>query len=365
MSASKVFVFGAVVAMLWSAFAPTSYGDCCKIPVPPCQRNDNPPPDPSPNPTPNPSPNPSPNPTPNTSDNSNPDSGGGIAENSTNDPGTVDPSQGPSTSELLDKYAALGGFFDEEQQQAVIGWNGKEEVLVLTTNEKSLVGETAFLSVMPLPGKPHDITHADKEIFKNAKKLVVSKLNLQGSGASLGLFMERQIGAHNLFVWRIDEKEDFATRIQAYLAKKYDGKAKALFTKKTLATIFEYYDRGFRFFAFDLVLMSPQVSTKEAIAYHFDSKFCYYPLAISKAGGKGNTVADLVVFTPGEITRLDGVRKAEITLLGGKSVEISQPELVAIDSTLAGLFPADKPLRGRVLLIPGKLEAFTHDLVAR
>ena len=364
MSVSRVFMFGALVAMSW-AFAPASYGDCCKIPVPPCQQAENPPPtNPQAGP-PTPSTPSTPATPPATTDIPPSGNGEGVAENPGSDPGTVDPSSGASSTQLLDKYAALGAFFDEEQQQAVIGWNGTEEVLILTTNEKSLVGETAFLSVMPLPGKPHDIARADKDVFQKAKKLVVAKLNLQGGAASLGLFMERVIGAHNLFVWRIDEKEDFPKRIQAYLAKKYNGKAKALFTKKTLATIWEYYDRGFRFFAFDMVLMAPQVSTKEAIAYHFDSKFCYYPLAISKAGGKGNTVADLVVFTPGEITKLDGVRKSEITLLGGKTVEINQSELAGIDSKLGGLFPADKPLRGRVLLIPGKLEAFTHDLVAR
>ena len=50
---------------------------------------------------------------------------------------------------------AFNAAFEEPTQQAVIAWNGTEEMLVLMTQQKStLRGEGAMLSCIPLPGEP-------------------------------------------------------------------------------------------------------------------------------------------------------------------------------------------------------------------
>ena len=332
-----------MVAILFVSYS-NLMADRCKIPVPPCPDGDNPDPgdDVSVDPVAQ-------------------DGDQDIVDND----GEVPPPGELSATEMLDTYASLGGFFKEDLQQAVIGWNGREEVLILTTNEQSLVGQTAMLSVMPLPGKPVDIGQADKMAFARAKKLVLSKAAIPVGANSLGVFMERTIGSHNIFVWKMEEAEDFPKMVQAYLSRKYGGRAKALFTKKTLSVILAYHKRGFKYFAFDLALANKEKSTREAIAYHFNSAFCYYPLVISSAGGTGKTVVELVVFTKNELTKLSGISRDQITKVGEKTVSVGEQELSAIDPRLAELFAGDPSLTGRILLIPGKLEEFDKDFIAQ
>jgi hypothetical protein len=319
--------------------------DCGKVPIPPCRPGENPDPGPTTVPT-------------------EPvvQSGNGDINDGS---GEVPSPSEPSEEDLEKMGSSLGGFFHEDLQQGVIGWNGEQEVLILSTNEESLVGDTAMLSIMPLPGKPIEIAQGDKKAFSKAKKLILSKAAIPVGATSLGLFMEKTIGAHNIFVWKIDAPKDFAPKVQAYISRKYGGKAKALLTQQTLNVIKSYYDRGFRYFAFDLVTVRKDKSTKEAIAYHFDSKFVYYPMVISSVGGTGKTVVDLAVFTKGEITKLSGIERKHIIKLGDKTVSINQSELKEIDPRLAGLFPADSTLTGRVLLIHGKLQEFKKDFIGQ
>jgi len=235
---------------------------------------------------------------------------------------------------------------------------------VLTTNEKLLIKQgTAVLHFMPLPGKVKEIYRADKDTFIKAKKLVRKKLELNPA-VGLGVFMEKTIGAHNIFVWKLDEPNEFPRRVQQYVLKRFGPNSKAQITPRMFEVVKDYYKRGFRYFAFDLVLMTPNKTTKEAIAYHFESPSVYYPLVISSAAAKGDTLIDLVVFSKGELT-MKKINDAEVKKLGNKTVTVTYDELAAIDAPLAKLFGADSTIRGRILqIMGGKLESFTNDFEA-
>lgn len=333
------------LACLAAPCRPAAVADCCKIPIPPCQPDQVRPSDANTDPV--------------VSDRG---KGGGLTD-AIDDQANPEIQQGRLDAEAATAaYTTAGGFFKEDRQQAVIAWNGSREILILSTNEESLVGDMPMLSVMPLPGLPHDIYQADKEAFSKAKKLVVSKLDLGQAGVA-GIFMERRIGAHNIFVWKLDEPTDFPKKIDAYVTKKFSGRARALFTRKMFQVIQSYFDRGFRYFAFDLVMVNEKKSTKEAIGYHFDSKTVYYPMVISGASGVGETLVELVVFTRGGI-RYKSTDFDRVIVLGQKSVPITAGELAGVDRRMAGLFPEGSPLAGRILRIPGRLEAFKNDFTA-
>ncbi len=263
--------------------------------------------------------------------------------------------------------AGLGdALVSEDRQQAVISWNGKQQILILTTNEKLLTKHgTAVLHFMPLPGKVKDIYRADKDTFNKAKKLVRDKLRLEGV-AGLGIFMEKTIGAHNIFVWRIDDPKEFEGRVQRYVLKRFGKGARAHLTPRMLKVMGSYYKRGFRYFAFDMVLMGTSNTTKEAIGYHFESGGAYYPLVISSAAATGRTLVDMVVFSKGELTPVRKVEGAKrMRVLGNRSVPISYAELAGVDRRMAGLFERGAVLRGRIIQIEGNLQDFKTDFAAR
>jgi hypothetical protein len=271
--------------------------------------------------------------------------------------------------------------FLEGAQQAVIAWNGKtddsgEQTLILTTNEMSNSGEDmAMLSVLPLPGKPKSIERANAKVFVETKMLLDKKLRelgvTGGIGTSFGVIMTAKIGSHNIFVWEMEDISTFKDDINAYIAETYkdvEGGAAAHITEKTLQIIKGYHDRGFRYFAFDLTEVKKNASTKEAIAYRFQSKFAYYPLAISGIGGTGHGLIDLIVMTPGSINLSGSFEKGKeevpVIVKGNTAVDFTMAEVKGLDPSL-DVFGGLNSVRVRNFLIEAQdIGTFKNDFIA-
>ena len=251
--------------------------------------------------------------------------------------------------------------FNEPRQNGVIGWNGKEEVLILSTDENSNVaGGGAALSVLPLPGKPVSILPASTKAFDDATALIKRKLSMVAKGH---MMLEAKIGTHNIFVWKLDSPEDFANQVRAYIKEKYAGQADALVTDEAEKIIKYYFQQGFRYFAFDLSFMTEKPETKVAIAYRFESPYAYYPLVVSRIGGSGNTRVTLAVFTPSLLHNFKGLDHEKIKVFGDKSVDLTAADLEPIDAELAKLM-GDGEFKGRIFEISGQINAFNGDVMA-
>ncbi len=287
---------------------------------------------------------------------------------------TTDPVDG----DQLQTISGTRSYFAEPAQRAVIAWNGKEEILVLKTEERSLVGKGAMLSFLPLPGKPIDVRKADQKLFDRAYDLVQKKLEKEGVKvnevtSSSAVLIERTIGAHNIFVWRIDSAEDFARKVQEYVRRRFGARAVAVFSKDTERVVKEYYRDGYRYFAFDLLAETDQEhSEKVAIEYHFESPFVYYPLRDSQSGGGGETRVELVVFTDaqgvnankGKVTFADEEnRNGDILTLGKTSVTVTGQEVEKLHPGMARLFDG-RDVRGRIWVLRGPLAGFNGDVQA-
>jgi hypothetical protein len=298
--------------------------------------------------------------------------------NSGNGTGTVEPPPPVSGGEV-----AYGATFSESAQQAVIAWNGKsddsgEETLILTTNEKSQTGKNmAMLSVLPLPGQPLSVDRASAKVFVQTKilldKKIVEKRQREGKGSggagNFGAVLTKKIGSHNIFVWELDNIQTFKEEVTAYVAEKYNNGATALITDEYLQTIKKYFDRGFRYFAFDLTEVRAENTTKEAIAYRFKSKFAYYPLAISAIGGTGAGLVDLIVMTPGQINLRGAFTKdkeqSKISVLGNTSVNFTLDEVKKLDPKLAAVFGNLSEVTVRNFMTSTKnIGTYTDDFIA-
>lgn len=247
--------------------------------------------------------------------------------------------------------------FYEPAQRAVIAWNGKEEILVLSTNQKSVKGKGAVLSVLPLPGKPIDVTKGDLDLFKNARRTLGIR-----KPQAVDPILEKKIGAHNIFVVKAKDTNEFADDVQEYIKEKYGNKAKAAITKMTKRVIGSYLKAGFEYFAFDLMTSDTELSTKQAICYRFESDKIYYPLVISRCGGTGPTTIELMVFSPGLVDHFKGLPEKEIG--STSSVTVSKSKLNALDSEIADLFEDEKVVMARIWTIRGQLDNFPGDVLA-
>lgn len=266
------------------------------------------------------------------------------------------------------------GTFIETHQRAIIAWNGfederGEETLILTTQGvASSVSGGAMLSVIPLPGEPITIEQSDKEVFKKTKRLLYNKFNAAGSGG--GYFIEPVI-PHNIFVLKLDNIQTFNNEVNAYIAYKYSGKAAPLIDMKTEKIIGEYIKRGFRYFAFDLTEVH-QKQLYKTILYRFKSTSVYYPLQISGIGGTStSTAVDLIVITPdlievtcGAVKIGDGVN--DVRVIGMKTVEFTQSEVVDLDKALATVFKrGETSLKVRNFYFDGTLNGYNSDFIAK
>ena len=258
--------------------------------------------------------------------------------------------------------------FSEPDQQAVLAWNGKEEVLILSTNEKTtLTKGMAMLSVLPLPGKPVSIDRANINSFSIAKGIMNEKLKQQNSTMNMGVVLSKKIGSHNIFIWEIESKNDFQGKVQSYISDHYGGKAAALISSNTLKVIDQYVKEGFRYFAFDLTLVEDEYSTKEAIAYRFESAYAYFPLRISQVGGVGETAVDLIVLTPmGEKKLTFSSRSAiqgDYSGLGHffAQAPFSSKDLNDIDPSLSKLFGNQTVYGRRITFRSNKIDSFQND----
>ena len=256
--------------------------------------------------------------------------------------------------------------FEERSQKALIAWNGYDneagiETLILSTDEVATENAPqAMLSVLPLPGKPISVERANLQAFIKAGILFDKKLVAKGQESSYGVVYTTKIGSHNIFVWEIEDIATFREKVESYIGAKYGNEAAVLITEHTENVIKYYFDKGFKYFAFDLTLVDNEIKTKEAIAYTFRTSYAFFPMAISAIGGSGRSVIELLVMTPDEIALSKEFEKelkdtdTKLTIVGNTSVYFDMDEVKSIDECLFKPFENEnlKQVKARKFMIP-------------
>ena len=266
-----------------------------------------------------------------------------------------------------DDFTGELGLFREPRQHALVAWNGKEQMLFLTTNEQSVVGSRPMISMMPLPGAPIVIKESDKDIIKRAYNLVQKKILEHPDHGNIGGILDvvytTEIGVHKIFVWKIDNVETLRNDINQFIAKTYGKEYSALISKEGYAVIKQYIDRGFQYFAFDLVKVDGRAEkSKVTILYHYKSNFAYYPVAISQVGGTGITSIVLTMISPAGFNKigvsLGGMDADTLSKVrqGGVDVDLSLGDLRTIDPSLANLFANAGKAKARIFEFTGNID---------
>ncbi len=261
----------------------------------------------------------------------------------------------------------------EPNQNAMIAWNGEEEILLLTTDLKASE-KTKAIEVLPLPSEPQ-VRKGDPEVFKRAVKLINSKTRRPGlllakrrgtaGHAAPGpppageVTFHDQIGSHDISVSHVLNKEGFVEWVEKYL--KSAGVDNPEIPEGLKKVVGEYLDSGFTWFVFDVVELAETPGSTEAIQYRFATSSFFYPLKISTSL-EGNSLVKLLALTHHHVVVKNDVGVKWIK--PHPPIAVTSEEATEIDSDMAALFGKRKEMTLRIWEFTGSLASFKNDLVA-
>jgi hypothetical protein len=261
----------------------------------------------------------------------------------------------------------------EPNQDAIIAWNGKEQILYLQTT-LGASEETKILEVMPLPSKPK-VEATDPGVFARCKSLLPRVVvRDSGDADSFGPFsspgeppaakvVERKmIGAHDIRTVELLDAERFSAWVTAEFGATHEGLE---VPAPLLAVIGEYAKDGYKWFLFDVVDVKQEAAKKTPLRIHFATDKLYYPMRITRTE-KGHTTVSLSILTNVLFNKEDciGIPREAIHV-PARPIEISGAKVNWIDPTLFALLGRPQAVQLRTWEISGQIDSFQKDLLIR
>ncbi len=266
----------------------------------------------------------------------------------------------------------------EPNQNALICWDGRTEILVLSTNLRA-DRDGAVLEVIPLPSKP-SVTEADERLFEKITAYINRKIPpkiVQRSGGRFGsgggtasateervpaakVVLHKKIGATDISILEVLKPSKFTSWVTDYLEKQ--NVKNPSIPEPLKAVIEEYLEDGCHWFSFNVVRVGKRVLTKKPIQYCFRAGVLYYPLRITRAE-HGRTKVKLLILTQElfDSRRFAGFGYHAISKLH-TPIMVQPHELEELHPPAARMF-RDRVPRLRTWEIEGELAGFTDDLI--
>ncbi|MCD6319796.1 MAG: DUF2330 domain-containing protein [Candidatus Desulfofervidaceae bacterium] len=194
----------------------------------------------------------------------------------------------------------------EPGQRAIIAHDEFEEILILATDLKTSQ-KTKVLRFIPFPSKP-EVSIAGKNCFKRLEMIVKShqlsyldryKMMAGFSAKVVEIRFHKKIGAHDVTIVRVNNFQHFMQWINEFFANK--GFSQRRLGEKEAKIINAYLQKGFNYFVFDLVELTPETKSVEPLIYRFKTRYFYYPLLTSNLMKGYGTITLFVICNRGEI----------------------------------------------------------------
>lgn len=267
----------------------------------------------------------------------------------------------------------------EPNQRAVIGFNGKEEILLLSTDLRASE-PTKVLEVIPFPAKP-EVKQGNVTVFYQLTEYINSVLfprkggGFGGGGGGMGaggavdavplppagkVAFHEKIGAQDITVTEVLDSKRFVAWVEDYLKKA--GVDRPSIPGPLKRVVDEYLRDGFKWFAFNVVDLGEETVTKEAVQYRFATRFLYYPLRITRTE-KGNTSIRLLIVSP-DLVRMPDLGSSSARL-EHRPVELKRNLLRSYDADLHDLLKYHRKTIVRTWEIKGPLSGFKRDVMTR
>jgi hypothetical protein len=256
----------------------------------------------------------------------------------------------------------------EPTQQALVVWNGTEELLLLTTDVRAST-EVDVLEFLPLPSEPK-VEQGDRELLRRATSLINQRLmesqhgrrTYEGKGRPAGVVtFEGRIGVHQITVARVFDATGFAEWVESVLGKnKPEG---FVLPPAVLKGVDQYLADDFRWFALDMISVGEQAASTDALQYRFASEALYYPLRATSTVSGRSTIR-LLVLTPKLLRDFPGWPAERVKLLH-PPVRLNRWDLGQLGGGLPEFLQTVGELYLRIWEIEGELSDFDRDLLAR
>jgi hypothetical protein len=252
----------------------------------------------------------------------------------------------PPDWDPYDGVAAPRVTVEEPSQKAFLAWNGREEILLLSTDLRAS-HQAQVLEVMPLPSEPK-VEKGDVKVFARAQRLIDEKQPRR----SQKVFAPTAPGG---------DEEAFVSWVEQYL--KGIGVANPTIPEPMKKTIGQYLQEGFKWFVFDVVEVGRELAAHDAIQYRFKTDYVYYPLKITRDVA-GESVIGLYVVTAQGLRRFEGIPRNKVRVVW-PPVTLNSRELRQLDSNAADLLRDSRSVQLRYWEIVGRLADFEADVIAR
>lgn len=261
----------------------------------------------------------------------------------------------------------------EPNQDAIIAWNGKEQLLYLQTT-LGASEETKVLEVMPLPSKPK-VEATDMGVFTRCKSLLPRvAVRKAARDDPFGPFagpdeipaarvVERKmIGAHDIRTVELLDVERFSAWVTSEFGVKNAGLE---IPPSLLAVIADYSNEGYKWFLFDIIDVKQETAKKTPLRIQFETDKLYYPLRISRTE-IGHTTVSLSILTNVLFNKEDciGIPRKDIRV-PASPIEITGAKVNWIDPPLFALLGQPQSVQLRTWEIAGENSTFSKDLLIR
>ncbi|MDI6902888.1 MAG: DUF2330 domain-containing protein [Methanocellales archaeon] len=261
---------------------------------------------------------------------------------------------------------------DESGQNAIIAWNGNEEVIILSTDVKS--SESAIvLRILTLPSNPTKVEEGSFDSFTKLIEIINKKVRAIREREMYGVLgkveapgveitFHEKIGAHDITIVKVNDLDYFIDWVKDFTVSK--GFEYSEIPSEFKNTISSYLGRNLRYFVFDVIETSETKQTVNPLVYRFKSDFLYYPLEITAFSDVGLSYAHVNIFLIAKGT----VNKTIVANAGlwprtgfDYTIELNKKELEEVSPELGALFKSDPLVMNAYYY--GSLNRLNRDLV--
>jgi hypothetical protein len=270
----------------------------------------------------------------------------------------------------------------EPKQNAIIAWNGQEEILYLTTQVSSSQ-PIEVLEMLPLPAEPkvtdgqfstleraveiinmhqHPVTHGEGSTQSPTRGHILGSHSAAPPPPAGKVTFHGQIGHHEVTVTKVLNSARFVSWVEETLTKMAKKPVKVPAWMST--TVQQYLHEKINWFVFDQVTLARSSDLTEPVRYRFRTKQLFYPLKLTRVSGESD--ANLIVITPQVINRIFPLGMAKIAYPSA-TLELPKSQIEYIDGEMLGLVSqnsSDEPVVGVWDIYTQNGKGFDRDLYA-
>jgi len=239
---------------------------------------------------------------------------------------------------------------EEPGQIAIVAWNGREEVLILSTNVRSSKS-TSVLEILPLPSNPTKIVEGSFDSFRKIAEFVNEEImatkntfelaRVPDGGWGLEITFQEKIGSHDLTIVRVNSLDHFAEWVSDFAESRYlEFSVSAEFMEK----VSSYLSQEIRYFVFDIIEINESEKSVEPLVYRFETDFLYYPLEITAVSTSEEvySTVNLFLIAKGQADR-EAFSEMNFGLRSGftRYIELNNQQLYEVSPELSDLFQGD------------------------